>query len=367
MRVGVLGGGQLGRMLALAGIPLGATFVFYGPEAQPPAGVAGAVVRGEWDDEEALDRFVTMVDVVTLEFENVPLGCARWLAARRPFWPPPSILEVAQDRVAEKRCFQRLGIPVPAFAEVDTPEQARRAAAELGAPGILKTRRFGYDGKGQLRVSDPDDAADACAVLGGVPLIYERVVPFTRELSVIAARGADGRVVVYPLAENHHHRGILRESIAPAPGVAPSVEAAALRHVSAVLEEFGYVGVLALELFETSDGLIANEMAPRVHNSGHWTIEGAAPSQFENHVRAVCGLPVGVPQLAGAARMLNVLGALPDSSALLAISGVRLHLYGKRPAPGRKLGHVTVVSPDPEATRDVASVARRFLGDASPD
>lgn len=359
VKLGVLGGGQLGRMLALAAIPLDIRCVFYGPDPDPPAGIAGDVVQGAWEDERALARFAAAVDVVTLEFENVPLACAEWLAARRPMWPAPDVLAAAQDRVAEKCCFRRLGIATPPFAAVDSPDDARRAAAELGAPGILKTRRFGYDGKGQLRVADPEDAAAACAALGGASLIYERAVEFERELSIIAARGTGGEVAVYPLIENHHSGGILDESIAPAPNLRAATERIAMEYITALLQEFRYVGVLALELFETRDGVLANEMAPRVHNSGHWTIEGATPSQFESHVRAVCGLPVQDPVVTGHARMINLIGALPRTADVLAIPGARLHLYGKRPAPRRKVGHVTVTAPD---AGHAAALATRVRG-----
>ncbi len=345
MRIGILGGGQLGRMLALAGYPLGLHLRVLDPSPEAPAGeVAPHEVAG-YGDETALARFAEGLDVVTYEFENVPVAAARALSRHLPVRPAPEALEAAQDRLIEKRAFEALGVPTPPFAPVDTRADLDGALRRIGLPAVLKTRRGGYDGKGQAVLRAEADVGAAWRALGGVPLLVEGFVPFERELSVIAARGIDGDVRVYPLVENVHRDGILRRSIAPAPS-SDGRQAEAERHARAVLERFGYVGVLAIELFEAGGRLLASEMAPRVHNSGHWTIEGAETSQFEQHLRAVAGLPLGAAGLRGHAAMLNLIGGHPDPSDLLRLEGLHLHLYGKAPRPGRKIGHVTVVASD---------------------
>ena len=361
VRVGVLGGGQLGRMLALAGVPLGMRFTFYDPSPVAPAGAVGDLVVGEYDDEAALDRFCDAVELVTYEFENVPVQAAEYVAARRPVWPPVATLRVAQDRVHEKECFRELGIPTAPFARVDTRDDLQRAVDEIGVPGILKTRTLGYDGKGQHAVRERGDVDRAWEALGGVPLVYEGWVAFMRELSVLAVRGRDGATAFYPLVENHHSEGILRLSLAPAPALAAATQSLAEEYSARVLRRLDYVGVLAIELFETRDGLVANEMAPRVHNSGHWTIEGAETSQFENHVRAVCGLPLGAADVPGHAAMLNVIGTAPRVADVLCTVGAHLHLYGKTEAPRRKLGHVTVRGAHAEVVRERVTALRRVL------
>lgn len=342
MTIGVLGGGQLGRMLGLAGLPLGFSFVFLDPAEDAPAAVAGEVLRASWDDPAALDAFAAKSDVITWEFENVPEAAARRLAATRPVFPAPEALAVSQDRLLEKQHFTRLGIATPPFAPVTTEAEAREALRTIGLPAVLKTRRLGYDGRGQRVLRDPADVGPAVAALGGVPLLLESFVGFERELSVVAVRGRDAETAVWPVVENHHGDGILRLSLAPAPRLAEDRRTQAGNWARALLDSFGYVGVLALELFETSEGLLANEMAPRVHNSGHWTIEGAATSQFENHLRAVAGLPLGSAAPRGASAMVNLIGALPPAEVLLGVPGLHLHLYGKAPRPGRKLGHATL-------------------------
>ncbi|TVP55464.1 MAG: 5-(carboxyamino)imidazole ribonucleotide synthase [Gemmatimonadales bacterium] len=342
MRVGIIGGGQLGRMMALAGIPLGLRFRFLEPNEDPPCASVGEVVRGAYDDPDALDRFSDGVDVITYEFENVPVDSAKRLSERVPVYPPPMALEVAQDRLVEKETFRALDIGTAPYRKVDTREELDRAVEELGLPAVLKTRRLGYDGKGQAVLEDADSVAVAWERLGGRPLIVESFVDFARELSCLAVRSRSGELRVYPLVENMHTDGILRESRAPAPGITAerAREAAAL--VERLLDHLDYVGVLAVEFFETDDGLLANEMAPRVHNSGHWSQDGGGVSQFENHIRAILGLPLGDPRPTGWAGMVNLIGGIPSRGESLGAGGARLHLYGKEPRPGRKLGHLNV-------------------------
>ncbi len=273
MRIGIIGAGQLGRMMALAGIPLGLEFSMYDRRRDVPGAAVAEIVTGRFDDMRKLARFARGVDVVTFDWENVPVASARAIARIRPVWPPPRALEVAQDRLSEKRIFERLAIPVAPYAAVDTIADLERAIAALGAPGILKTRRLGYDGKGQVRIRRARDAADAYGRLAGQPLIYERLVRFSRELSLIAARDRAGAVVNYPLAENVHVDGILAVTRAPWPDA--RLQRLAERNHRRLLHALGYVGVLCVEYFVERGRLVANEMAPRVHNSGHWTIEGA--------------------------------------------------------------------------------------------
>ncbi|MFQ5536939.1 MAG: 5-(carboxyamino)imidazole ribonucleotide synthase [Gemmatimonadota bacterium] len=350
MRVGVLGGGQLGRMLALAGTPLGMRFRFLEEKSPAPVDGLGHVVRAPYDDPEALDRFSRGLDVVTYEFENVPVRAVERIRAHGvALHPSPSALAMAQDRLAEKAGFAEVGIPTAPFRPVDSLEDLERAAAEVGLPAVLKTRRFGYDGKGQVVLRDAADAGPAFEALGGVPLILEGFVDFRRELSVLGVRGEDGACSFYPLVENVHREGILWTSVAPAPDVQPEVEEAAQRYGRALMEHHNYVGVLAIELFETADRLLANEMAPRVHNSGHWTQDGAWISQFENHLRAVCGYPLGSTAVRGYSAMVNLVGSSPTVRELLTFPDIHLHLYDKTPRPRRKLGHVNLVRESREA------------------
>ena len=363
MLVGILGGGQLGRMLALAGYPLALRFRVLDPAPDAPAGDVAPQLAAPYEDAEALARFSAGLDVATYEFENVPVAAVRAVAARVPVHPNPDVLEAARDRLGEKRLFEALGIPTPAFAPVDSRPDLEDALARVGTPAVLKTRRGGYDGKGQAVVRGAPDVERAWHALAGAPLVLERFVTFDREVSVLAVRGRDGDVKVYPVVENVHRGGILRLSRAPAAGAA-SLEAQAGEHARRVLERFGYVGVLAIEFFDEGGRLLANEMAPRVHNSGHWTIEGSQTSQFENHLRAVVGLPLGSTAPRGHAAVLNLIGGLPDPAALLAVPEARLHLYGKAPRPGRKVGHVTVVADD-RATVDARLAALAPLVDAA--
>ncbi|HZO89783.1 MAG TPA: 5-(carboxyamino)imidazole ribonucleotide synthase [Chthonomonadaceae bacterium] len=361
MIVGVLGGGQLGRMLALAGYPLGLRFRFLDPSPEAPAGHLAPCLTGNYDDQEALESFTSGLSVVTYEFENVPASSVGFLAERLPVYPPPEALEVAQDRLSEKTLFRKLGIPVPPFAPIDTPEDLQSALERIGLPAVLKTRRFGYDGKGQVVLHRPEDAAPALHALGGRNLILEGFVAFEREVSILAARGRSGATVFYPLVENQHAGGILRISLAPAPNLTPELQAQAQDYAARVLEALDYVGVLAIELFQREGQLLANEMAPRVHNSGHWTIEGAETSQFENHLRAVQGLPLGSTAARGHAAMLNLIGTTPEPAAVLAVPNAHLHLYGKSPRPGRKLGHVTLRADDPASLEAHLTELRRLI------
>ena len=345
--IGVLGGGQLGRMLALAAARLGVRCHVYAPEADPPAGqVCERTVRGDWDDAEALARFAQGVDVVTYEFENVPVAAVEALAKVVPVRPGARSLAVSQDRAEEKRFFAGLGLGAAGFATVDRPEELAAALESVGAPAILKTRRLGYDGKGQARIADASQAAAAWEAVGEAPSILEAVVPFTRELSVVGARGLDGATVCYDPVQNRHEDGILRETVAPAP---PPVKFRfeAVAAAARILDALGHVGVLAVELFETPDGIAVNEIAPRVHNSGHWTQDACDVDQFEQHVRAICGWPLGDGSRRSDATMTNLLGDdAHDWRGIAAEPGARLHLYGKAEArPGRKMGHVNRVRP----------------------
>ena len=348
MTIGILGGGQLGYMLALAGYPLGLHFRFLDPSPEAPVGRIAQRVTADYTDQAALEKFSSGLELVTYEFENVPVEAANFLAERVPVYPPPAALEAAQDRLAEKNLFRKLGIAATEFAPVSNSGELDAAVKTLGLPAVLKTSRMGYDGKGQWILRSAEDVAKAKFELPPVKLILERFVPFTRELSVIAVRSRNGETAIYPLVENHHRNGILRLSLAPAPRLEPSILRDAERAAHRILESLKYVGVLAIEFFEREGELLANEMAPRVHNSGHWTIEGAITSQFENHLRAVLGLPLGSTGPAGHCAMLNLIGNLPESSEVLAVPDAHFHLYGKSPRPGRKLGHVTLRAASPE-------------------
>ena len=358
MTIGILGGGQLGYMLALAGYPLGLHFRFFDPSPEAPVGRIASRVTAEFSDEAALEKFANGLELVTYEFENVPAAAVRFLAERVSVFPPPAALEAAQDRLREKHLFLKLGIPTTEFAPVADRQALDTAVKKVGLPAMLKTCRMGYDGKGQWLLRTAEDVARAenelpPASSGAVAyadsdasreasFILERFVPFTRELSVLAVRARTGETAVYPLVENHHRGGILRLSLAPAPRLDPAIQRAAEEAARSVFDELQYVGVLAIEFFEHDGRLLANEMAPRVHNSGHWTIEGALTSQFENHLRAVMGLPLGSKHAIGSSAMLNLIGELPDSADVLAIRDAHLHLYGKSPRAGRKLGHITL-------------------------
>jgi 5-(carboxyamino)imidazole ribonucleotide synthase len=340
--IGILGGGQLGYMLALAGYPLGLHFRFLDPSPEAPVGRIAQRVTAEYTDQDALEKFASGLELVTYEFENVPVEAARFLAKHVPVYPSPEALEAAQDRLNEKRLFCKLGIATTSFAEVGSATEIDAAAEKIGLPAVLKTRRLGYDGKGQWVLRTQEDVAFVKREFPTTPLLLENLVAFQRELSILAVRSKSGQTAFYPLVENHHRGGILRLSIAPAPNLNAKLQQAAELAARRVMEELDYVGVLAIEFFERNGELVANEMAPRVHNSGHWSIEGAATSQFENHLRAVMGLPLGSTATQGVSAMLNLIGEVPEPAEMLAIPDAHLHLYGKSLRPGRKVGHVTL-------------------------
>jgi 5-(carboxyamino)imidazole ribonucleotide synthase len=344
--IGILGGGQLARMLALAGLPLGLRFVVLDPARDACAAAVSAHVAGGYGDGEALSRFAGMVDAVTYEFENVPAESVGYLAQRLPVYPSPRALAVSRDRFAEKSLFVELGIPTPGFLAVDSLDGLRSAASELGLPAVLKTRTLGYDGKGQSVIKSDGDIESAWARAGGAQCVLEAFVPFTREISVVAARGRGGEISFYPAGENTHSGGILRHTVCR---LGDPMQSAAEELANRLLEYFDYVGVLALELFDVNGRLMANEMAPRVHNTGHWSIEGAQTSQFENHVRAVAGLPPGGTKAVCHSAMVNFIGAMPNAADVLSVEGAHFHDYGKAPRPGRKLGHATVCGDSEEA------------------
>jgi 5-(carboxyamino)imidazole ribonucleotide synthase len=342
MKIGIVGGGQLGQMMALAGYPLGFEFQFVDRTADIPAARVAPVLSGDLDDVRLLSQLADVSDIVTFDWENVSVSALAAATRRRRVAPPLRALAAAQDRLAEKRTFERLSIPTTRFASVESRPQLERAVSRIGLPGVLKTRRLGYDGKGQRVLRSSVDIDAAWSALGGVPLLYEEFVPFDCEVSVIGARGRDGSIVIYPLNRNYHADGILRLTLAP--WSAPRLSRAAASYLRRLLEAFHYVGVLTLELFICRGRLLANEMAPRVHNSGHWTIEGAVTSQFENHLRAISGLPLGSPAARGYAAMINLIGKLPPRRRLMAETGLYWHDYGKQPRPGRKLGHCTIIA-----------------------
>ncbi len=355
MRLGVLGGGQLARMLALAGAPLGVRVRVLDPAADACAVPYAEHLQAAYDDPEALARFAEGLDAVTFDFENVPAQSASTLAQHLPVHPNAHALAVAQDRLSEKNLFVELGIPTPGFRAVDSMADIQTAVEALGLPAVLKTRRLGYDGKGQFVLRDTADIAAAWSELGGVPLILEAFVAFHREVSQVAVRARDGETRAYPLTENVHRDGILRVSRSPCDDNGRA--AAARSHTERLLAHLDYVGVLAVEFFDTEHGLVANEMAPRVHNSGHWTIEGAETSQFENHVRAVLGLPLGSTEGRGHVAMVNFIGCLPDRAAFLSLPGAHWHDYGKSPRPGRKVGHGTLCGKDLDEVSQALEVA----------
>ena len=341
MTVGIVGAGQLGRMMALAGYPLGLEFLFLDKDARTPGGQVAPILAGELTDRALLGKLSEGCEVVTFDWENIPVEALENLPGQARIAPPLRALGCAQDRLSEKRTFELLGIPTTRYAPVDSRAALDAAVQSIGLPGVLKTRRMGYDGKGQFVLRKPPDLDSAWAALGSAPLLYENLVPFQAEVSVIAVRGREGETAFYPLNLNVHREGILRLTRAPYGNAALTRQAQ--RAAKKLLEHFDYVGVLTIEFFVSRGKLIANEMAPRVHNSGHWTIEGAETSQFENHVRAIAGLPLGSTRARGHSAMINLIGELPDRDTLLREPGIHWHDYGKAPRPGRKLGHLTLV------------------------
>lgn len=350
--VGILGGGQLARMMVLAGAPMGLRFELFDPAADACGAQVAPLQVAAFDDEAALAAFAARVDVVTFDFENVPARSAKFLAERVPVHPDPDALAVAQDRLSEKTLFQSLGIPLPPFADIRSRDELAAKVAEFGMPCIVKTRRLGYDGKGQFRIRSAADIDAAWDTLGSqvekTGLILEGFVAFDREVSVVAVRGQDGEFRAWPITGNWHVNGVLSASLAPAQLSAAQHEAA-IGYARALAERLDYVGVFALELFCRGEELLANEMAPRVHNSGHWTIEGSETSQFDNHLRAVLGLPLGDTRMLGHACMLNWIGQMPDANAVLGQAGGHWHDYGKQARDGRKVGHATLRDDDAAA------------------
>ena len=351
--IGILGGGQLGRMLALAAARLGFKCHVLCPEPLSCAfDVVRRVTEADYSDKAALDRFADDVDLITYEFENVPAETAAFLAARKPVLPDPKVLATTQDRLAEKTYLTQLGIPTARFAAVDTPKALTRALKEVGRPAVLKTRRFGYDGKGQAAIRAGDDPDAAWREIGAQPAILESFVGFEREISVVVARGLGGQIACFDVAENEHRDHILKVSRVPA-AISPALAEEARRIACRIADAFAYTGVLAVEMFVVAEGkgqaVLVNEIAPRVHNSGHWTLDGCSVSQFEQHIRAVAGWPLALPVRHGRAEMINLIGAeVEEWPKWLAVPGASLHLYGKSSVrPGRKMGHVTRVFAEP--------------------
>lgn len=343
MRIGILGGGQLARMLALSGYPLGFSFTILDPAADACAAPISQHLHGNYDDLQLLQQLADSCDVVTYEFENVPAASVEFLRQRVTVYPPPYALATAQDRLLEKQMFGRLAIDTAPFVAVESLDELILAMETIGYPAILKTRTHGYDGKGQVRIYNSKDLADAWQQIAGVTAIVEAFVPFDREISIIAARNQQGDTVCYPVTENHHEHGILRLSLHKDND---SIWQLAQNHVQKLLQELDYVGTIALELFQQGEKLLANEFAPRVHNSGHWTMEGSATSQFANHIRAISGLPLGSSSSHPFTAMVNCIGAMPTNSDILKLDGSYLHDYGKQPREGRKVGHINLLAND---------------------
>ena len=352
MKIGILGGGQLARMIALAGYPLGLQFIVLDPDEKAGAGGLSEHLQGAYDDPNLLAELAEKADVVTYEFENVPAHVAEFLSSHTTVYPPANALAVAQDRLVEKNFFKDLGIETAPYAAVDNLQDLQKAMPTIGFPAILKSRCMGYDGKGQIVLKAEADLAKAWQAMQGAPSIVEGFVPFQREVSIIAARRPSGDIVFYPLSENQHSGGILRVAKA-CPNDAE--QAMAEDYVRRLLEKLDYVGVIALELFDVDGHLLANEFAPRVHNSGHWTIEGSETSQFENHLRAILDLPLGSTQTRGFAAMINFIGGLPETQKLLDLKHAHLHLYNKAPRKGRKVAHATVRTDDADLFSETLS------------
>ncbi|MDR9467977.1 5-(carboxyamino)imidazole ribonucleotide synthase [Marinospirillum sp.] len=366
MRVGILGAGQLGQMLALAGYPLGQRFVFLDTSGSPSADIGTTLIDPQ---NQQLPDFLLRVDQVTYEFEHLPVELVREIEKHKPVYPSSRALEVCQNRGLEKDLFTRLNLPTPEYRLVNSAEELAAAVKELGEakqkPVIAKSVTEGYDGKGQAVLRSAEEAPQAWEAIGHKQLLVEAFVDFVREVSIIAVRGQDGEVVFYPMAENHHVDGILRYSLAPIPDLQDKTQQLAETYIQALLQELDYVGVLALELFQKADGqLVVNEMAPRVHNSGHWTQNGAVTSQFENHLRAVSGLPLGSTQVLHPTCMLNIIGKAPALQAVLAEENAHLHLYGKEERAGRKLGHINLVAEDATTLVSKVKALARLLPDA---
>ncbi|HVA54310.1 MAG TPA: 5-(carboxyamino)imidazole ribonucleotide synthase [Gammaproteobacteria bacterium] len=339
--IGIVGAGQLGRMLALGGYPLGLKFVFLDKSCDTPGGQVGRVILGEFNDPAKLAELAACVDILTYDVENVPVEALGDIPKNKIFLPPVMALATGQDRLSEKELFQVLRIPTARYRAVDSMPDLEEAIHTIGYPAVLKTRRLGYDGRGQRIIHSPAELGSAFNALGGVPLILEEFIDFTGEVSIIGVRSRSSQNAFYALTENQHRDGILRLSIAPCPD--KKLQSLAQKYAHRVMQHFDYAGVFTLEFFVKQGRLIANETAPRVHNSGHWTIEGAVTSQFENHLRAILGLPLGDTSSLGYSAMVNFIGAIPAVESVLKIPGTHYHDYGKQPRAARKLGHCTVV------------------------
>jgi len=364
--VGIIGGGQLALMLAQSVQKLGVRCTVLDPNDQCCANAVCEQIVGAYDDPDALKQLAECSDVVTYEFENVPSAAGEVIRPIKPIHPNPDALGYAQDRHLERTMFSELGIAIPSYRAVDDVESLREALQELGAPAILKARSLGYDGKGQVLINDASTAADAFATIGSVPAILDQFVEFERELSIVATRSADGDIACYPLSSNVHRGGILRVSVAPARDVSVHLTDQAHHAASRILNRFDYVGTIAVEFFQIGTGadatLVANEIAPRVHNTGHWTIEGARTSQFENHMRAVMGMGLGSAEPIGHSAMVNIIGDEPRTGALGSMPEAHIHMYGKSPRPGRKIGHVTLNAPSEDELDALLERFTRVIG-----
>lgn len=341
MKLGVIGGGQLGRMMALAATPLEVRFTFLDPSEDACAGDTGQLVLAAYNDAEGIKQLISQVDRVTFEFESVPAETVSLIASNLPVYPSAESLAITRDRWTEKNLFKSLSIETAPVARIDNQKQLEEAAKQFGLPAIVKTRTLGYDGKGQKLLKQPSDLKDTFAQLGEVPLIFEGFIEFDAEVSCIAARSVSGETRIYPLVENQHIQGMLYRS---EPLASHPLQQKAKEYAKRIMDHLDYVGVLTIEFFVKGDQLIANEIAPRVHNSGHWTIEGSRCSQFENHVRAISDMPLGDTSLTGHCSMYNLIGNKPDTIKLLSLPGCHVHLYRKAPRPGRKIGHVTLTA-----------------------
>ena len=363
--IGILGGGQLAQMLAIDGYPLGFRFVFFDPTADACAGLVGQLMVADYDNEIALEDFAKKCDYVTYDFENVPVKAAEFVAKSTQIFPHPNTLEIAQDRLKEKLLFSKqLDLPVGAFYSVDSYSELLFAVKSCGNDGFLKTRRMGYDGKGQHRITDKTDLKLLWDEVEGGSFILEQAVHFNREVSVILARNASGEMMFYELCENKHKQGILTTTLVPAQ---PSQHSAtAFEYAKKIANELNYIGVLTIEMFETDEGLFINEMAPRVHNSGHWSIEGAVTSQFENHLRAGLGLPLGSTEMSkGYSAMINWIGEIPLVGLTSKEKDVYWHIYGKQNRPGRKVGHSTVVADNAQELHTKVVKLAKLLGSSN--